>query len=453
MNPFKILPIVLLLACGTKTTQDTDSVCVAPVAEAGSDVAISLGQAVNLDATQSDWCDKYTEQLSFNWSFASVPSESSINDSALSDNRSPTAITPSFIPDVVGEYILALQIDDGSSVSSEDFVVVSVQAGNLAPVADCGGSYTGEIGSLVTLDAMNSSDPEGFSLSYDWSLIGPACSSLTSGDIYNGANVNPSFVPDCDGMFIVSLIVNDGSQWSDPAICSVDVASTNRAPISNAGKSEDLGGCADSNITLNGYGSYDLDGDQLTYAWSLLSAPSGSAVSNASISDVSSPSPAFTWDIPGSYTLQLQVYDGALWSAPDVVTYTIGDIAQNNRPIANAGENETVSVSASCEESSSYSSASCEDCSETTFELNASESLDPNGDRMTYMWSETTGNLTSINGVLVSPTSAVTEVIIPSQSASTSSDVTYSFEFSLTVQDCERSDDDTVSITYTCSGN
>ena len=73
--------------------------------------------------------------------------------------------------------------------------------------------------------------------------------------------MQPSFVPDCDGVFIVYLIVNDGSQWSDPAICAVNVASTNRAPIADAGESQDLGGCASSSISLNGYGSYDLDGD------------------------------------------------------------------------------------------------------------------------------------------------------------------------------------------------
>jgi hypothetical protein len=448
-----LLPFLILFGCGEKVTQDTDSQCVAPVAEAGSDVVANLGQPVTLDAADSAWCSQYAESLSFTWSFSSVPSDSSVNDSALSDNRSPTAINPTFIPDVVGEYVISLRLDDGTNVSAEDFVVVSVQAGNLSPIADCGGAYSGEIGGLVTLNGQSSMDPEGQYLTYDWSLSGPVCSSLTSADIYNGSNDKPSFVPDCDGMFIVSLVVNDGSQWSDPAICSVDVASNNRTPIADAGESQDLGGCANSSLPLNGFGSYDLDGDPLTYAWSVVTAPTESTASDASFSSTSAAVTSFTWDVPGTYTFQLQVYDGSLWSAPDVVSYTIGDIAQNNRPIANAGENQSVTASGSCESSSSYSSASCSDCPETRFELSAAASLDPNEDALTYEWSETTGTLETINGTLLSSSSAITEVVVPPQEASTTSNTTYSFEFELEVQDCERSDSDNVIITYTCSGN
>lgn len=447
-----ILPLAFV-ACGEKSTQDSDSQCVAPIAEAGSDVVQSLGQAVALNGTQSSWCSTNAEDVIFNWEFASVPSDSSVNGSVLTDNQSPTAITPSFVPDVVGEYVLSLRIDDGGVLSAEDFVIVSVEAGNIAPVADCGGEYSAEVGSMVTLNGQNSTDPEGQVLTYDWSLSGPACSTLTSSAIYNGSNVKPNFVPDCDGVFIVSLIVNDGSQWSDPDICPVNVASTNRAPFANAGESQDLGGCASADISLNGYGSYDLDGDVLTYLWSVLSAPTDSTVSDASFSSTSSPVPEFTWDVAGSYMIQLQVHDGSQWSAPDVMTLTIGDIAQNNRPIANAGDNQVVSVSGACESSSAYSAGSCSDCPETTVDLSAAESLDPNGDILQYSWSETTGTLSAIGGTFTSSSAAVTEVVIPAQAASLSSNTTYSFEFELSVQDCENSDDDTVTVTYTCSGN
>ena len=447
-----ILPLAIV-ACGEKSTQDSDSQCVAPTAEAGSDIVQSLGQAVALNGAESTWCSTNAEDIGFLWEFASVPSDSSVNDSVLTDNQSPTAITPSFVPDVVGEYVLSLRIDDNGILSAEDFVIISVEAGNIAPVADCGGEYSAKVGSMVTLNGQNSSDPEGQVLTYDWSLSGPSCSTMTSSSIYNGSNVQPSFVPDCDGVFIVSLIVNDGSQWSDPAICSVNVASTNRPPIANAGESQNLGGCAPSSISLNGFGSYDLDGDQLTYLWSVLSSPTDSTVSDTSFSSSSAPVPEFTWDVAGSYMIQLQVYDGDQWSAPDVMTLTIGDIAQNNRPIANAGDNQVVSVSGSCESSSSYSAGSCSDCPETTVDLSAAESLDPNGDALQYSWSETTGTLDAIGGSLVSSSAAVTEVVIPAQAASISSNTSYSFEFELLVEDCENSDDDTVTLTYTCSGN
>ena len=130
----------------------------------------------------------------------------------------------------------------------------------------------------------------------------------------------------------------------------------------------------------------------------------------------------------------------------------IGELEQNIRPIANAGEDQIVNVSASCDSATSYSSATCSDCPETTFEITAAASIDPNDDVLQYSWVETTGTLESVAGTLVSPSSAVTEVVIPPQ-APNSSTSTLSFEFELEVEDCERSDTDDVNITYTCTGN
>ena len=137
------VPLVLV-ACGGKSTLDSDSSCVAPVAEAGTDITQSLGQAVTLNGTQSTWCSSNTEDVSYIWEFASVPSDSSVNDSVLTDNQSPTAISPAFVPDVVGEYVISLRLDDNGVISAEDFVIVSVAAGNLEPIADCGGEYTAQ---------------------------------------------------------------------------------------------------------------------------------------------------------------------------------------------------------------------------------------------------------------------------------------------------------------------
>ena len=44
-------------------------------------------------------------------------------------------------PDVTGEYVLSLQVNDGVTVSNIDYVIVSIVTGGTAPVADCGGSY------------------------------------------------------------------------------------------------------------------------------------------------------------------------------------------------------------------------------------------------------------------------------------------------------------------------
>ena len=51
-------------------------------------------------------------------------------------------------------------------------------------------------------------------------------------------------------------------------------------------------------------------------------------------------------DLPGMYTLQLQVLRWNTMVGPDVVNINVGDVAQNNRPIANAGDNQVINVSA-----------------------------------------------------------------------------------------------------------
>ena len=62
------------------------------------------------------------------------------------------------------------------------------------------------------------------------------------------------------------------------AVCSVDVASSNRIPVADAGSSQSMG-CSNSELPLNGY-VYDLDGDPLTYEWSVVSIPQDSLVDN-----------------------------------------------------------------------------------------------------------------------------------------------------------------------------
>ena len=75
-----------------------------------------------------------------------------------------------------------------------------------------------------------------------------------------------------------------------------------------------------STVQLNGAGSSDADGNPLTYAWSFVSKPAGSA---AVLSNPSVVNPTFVADKSGSYVVQLIVNDGLVNSAPDTVTVTV----------------------------------------------------------------------------------------------------------------------------------
>ena len=427
----------------TKSTAlDSSETCKAPIADAGEDATVGLGQPVFLNAVNSQWCSDYDDNVVFIWSFVSVPTQSAVTEDSLSANRTIAAMSPQFTPDVTGDYVVSLQVSDGLSVSDADFIVVEVVAGDAPPTADCGGTYEGDVGQLVTLDGSASSDPESADLTYAWTLTPPNCSELTSDSIYNEGTSAPSFVPDCSGIFVTTLTVSDGNHWSDPVICSVDVGAENRIPTADAGKTLDLGGCAGNPVQLNGYGSFDADGDRLIYAWALVSAPADSAVTDANFSDVGSPNPEFTWDVIGSYTFQLQVYDGVAWSAPDLVDLVVGDIANNIRPIANAGDSVDIEATANCQ-ATSYSSE-CADCAPYTVMLDGSASTDLDGDQLNFSWTEASGVLNIAN-----PQAALTPAVIPTQVVNAN----LSFEVSLTVSDCERSDDDTTFINYTCNSS
>ena len=416
------------------------------MADAGDNISTTLGSTVQLDGTGSSVCSRYADQAIYTWTLLSAPTTSAVDESSLSDNETPTATQPMFTPDEVGAYSFQLVVSDPTAQSAPDVVVVTVTSGDAAPIADCGGPYEGQVDEAVQLDGTGSSDPEGAALEYTWALSGvPDCSALDSSDIYNGASSTPTVVPDCDGIFTVSLVVSDGANYSEPAECYIDVASENRAPVADAGENTDYGACADNPLTLDGYGSYDPDGDPITYRWSVVSVPTDSAAGDDNFDDPTSPEPRFTWDVEGTYIFQLEVDDGSLPSAPDTVTITIAGEGDNHAPLANAGMDQTVEKTADCT-SASYV-WTCEDCEEATVDLDGTGSRDPDGDTLSYYWSESTETMSFTNRFGV-----MTTGVIPAQPAEYGTDSTTEFTVTLDVADCQETDSDTLTITYTCTG-
>jgi hypothetical protein len=443
-----VTALVVLTACRTEKGADTAPAvtCDAPVADAGGDATITLGNAVTLDGGASRYCADREATLSYVWAFESVPTDSIIDSSALSDNQTASAAQPSFTPDVVGDYTLSLVLDDGTEISASNYVVVTVVSGDQKPVADCGHDIETRVGQSGQLDGSASYDPEGAALEYTWTVFDrPTCSGLTEGSIYNSAGPTPYIVPDCAGIFNVSLVVSDGVNYSAPSICTVEAVTENARPIASAGNSLDLGACADNPFALDGTGSYDPEADPLTYTWSLYAAPGDSTASDSNLDDPTAAAPSFAWDVPGTYTFQLQVNDGEWDSAPDLVSITIGETIDNRAPIANAGESQTIENEADCA-SSSYV-WTCDDCSQVNVEVDGSASRDPDGDTLSYTWSESTGTVN-----FTARYSAISDAVVPAQPATYGTATSVTYDLTLSVADCEESDSDSVQITYSCEG-
>ena len=441
------LGVSALVGCPVKDQTlnpgETAAACTSPTASAGVDQTGAPGVVVTLDGSGSVVCDGSTP--SYVWTLETVPTDSQVDAGSLNltDPSKPT-----FTPDAVGAYVFSLTVADATGATSQqDLVVVNISSSSSKPTANCGGNLTAEVDQRVDLDGAASTDPEGMPLSYSWTLSAiPDCSTLSNGDVYNGTSSLAAFVPDCAAVFVVSLAVSDGEVWSDPAYCAITVGSGNQAPIADAGSSTALSPCTEHHFELNGYGSYDPEGAALTYEWSLVSGPSGSTATDASFNDRTLPAPTFEWDIAGEYTFELQVNDGTQDSPPDVVVLTFQDVDGNALPIANAGEDETISREPECETASYV--FTCEDCPADDVTLDGTASDDPvDGDELQFRWSDPSGELT-----LDSPNSATTRVVTPSFPSERNVTETRSWTVDLEVSDCADSASDSVTITYTCTG-
>jgi len=92
----------------------------------------------------------------------------------------------------------------------------------------------------------------------------------------------------------------------------------NQPPIANAGVAQTVS--VGTKVTLNGSGSYDPDGQSVSYQWKMQSKPTGSAATLAKPRTVS---PSFTSDLAGNYVARLVVTDSrGLSSSASNVTIT-----------------------------------------------------------------------------------------------------------------------------------
>jgi hypothetical protein len=323
---------------------------IAPTANAGSAQNVVVGSTVTLNGSGSS--DANGDPITYGWSFVSKPSSSS---AALAN---ATTVNPTFVPDVSGTYVVRLIVSDGSLSSAATTVTVTAATVNIAPVANAGTAQNVVVGSTTTLNGAASSDANGDPITYAWSFVSkPSNSSAT---LTSSNTVNPTFVPDVAGSYVVRLIVNDGSLSSTATTVTVTASTANIAPVANAGTAQNV--VTGSVVSMNGTASNDANGDTLTYLWSFTSKPSGST---ASLSSSTSATPTFTADKAGSYVLSLTVNDGSLSSAPSTVTVTASNA--NLAPVANAGSSQNVYVG-------------------TTVSLNGANSYDPNGDSLLYAW-------------------------------------------------------------------
>jgi hypothetical protein len=175
-----------------------------PTANAGADQTVKTGAVATLNGSNSSDADN--DPLTYQWTLTRPEGSSSL----LSNSSSSTA---QFSPDIDGTYTLTLIVNDGKVNSSPDNVLVTAVS-NFPPIANAGPDQTVNSGEVVYLDGRNSSDADGDSLTYYWTIEHPEGSSAP---LYiNYITGLARFTPDINGIYALTLIVNDGKVNSAP---------------------------------------------------------------------------------------------------------------------------------------------------------------------------------------------------------------------------------------------
>ncbi len=154
-----------------------------------------------------------------------------------------------------GVHTVTLSVDDGNGGMGSDTVDITV---NQIPVANAGLDQLVTVApgdtAMVTLDGSGSSDPDGDPLTYAW-----------TNSFGNVMGVMPT-VTLAAGVHVITLTVDDGKGGSDADTVEITV---NQAPVAVAGPNQvtEVPPGKTAAVTLGGAGSFDPDGDALTFTW------------------------------------------------------------------------------------------------------------------------------------------------------------------------------------------
>jgi K319L-like, PKD domain len=366
---------------------------------ANADLLTSVGASVSLSGGASTDADG--DILTFRWTLTERPAASQL---VLT---SPTSSIIDVTPDALGRYTVSLRVTDARGAFADKNVTLVVD--NTAPTPRVLISATFQatpitqptkdvsVGSVLILDASNSTDPEGQPITATFSLLDRPASSTATLTVQGKT---ARMVADVPGVFRIAARGQDPAGAYFETIHVFDAV--NRAPdpiviasvtaeAVNSG-SNAIAASVGYTVVLDGSRSSDPEAGTLTGAWQLLSRPAGSA---AQLSQTAGTSTQFSIDALGTYLVRLTVTDPQGAAA----YYTTQINATNRRPIADIASNATPVALPS--------GPTVRVPINTELTLRGTGSRDADGDVLTYLWSLVLRPAGSIAG-LSAPNSEVT---------------------------------------------
>jgi hypothetical protein len=346
---------------GTNTAIDTVTIDVnrdddAPSANAGSDQSVDEGDTVTL---QGSGTDPEGVPLTYTWVQTSGPAV------VMSDANAaqPTFEAPHGLTNVTLGF--QLTVSDGVN-TSVDTVSILVNRDNDAPIVDAGPHQVVDENDTVQLSAAIT-ETDGQATQIIWKQISGPTVTLTGANTATPTFVAPEGLTNTQVVF--QAIVSDGSFVTTDTV-TVDINRDDDAPTANAGPDQTV--TEATVVTLSGSGS-DPEGVGLTYTWTQVSGPT------VAISNANSTTPTFVAPnelVNTDLVFQVAVSDGVNVS---VDTVTIHVNADDDAPLVDAGANQTV-----------------DENDPVTLTATAT---DPEGEGLTYTWSQVSGPTVALTGV------------------------------------------------------
>jgi hypothetical protein len=329
-----------------------------PRANAGEDRMVEGRTPVSVSGTATD---DDNDAITYAWT--QDPADVVMVEATGADTNTLSFVSPDVKQPAVLHFTLTATANGETSSDTVDIMVRP----DRSPAVNAGVDQMVNGRAPVSLYG-SASDPENDSITYVWAQSATDVPQVT----LTGANTaTPSFMsPDVKMETVLHFtltVTANGLTTAD------EVSVTVRAdgmPVANAGTDRAVN--AREAVSLEGFGS-DPDGDAVTYAWTQVDGPT------VELTGATTATPSFNApDVrnPTTLTFKLTVTANGL-TAEDTVSITVRKF--NRRPVGRGP-------------------AAFEEREGTAIMLDASTSTDPDGDALSYRWTQTGGPQVQVTG-------------------------------------------------------
>ncbi len=340
-------------------TVNPTSVNQSPIVSAGPDRTIFLPiNTVQLSGSASDPDGTIVSRA---WTQVSGPA------GAVLVNATTTLLTVNNL--VEGVYIFRFTAtDDQSSTGSDEArVTVNAATANQSPFANAGANQTIKLPTNSVILNGTGNDPDGTIAAYNWAkLSGPSCTLVNE----NTASLTVTNMVEGTYQFMLTVTDNLGATGSGQVLVTVLPATTNLAPVVNAGININVVLPTNTAVLT---GTTTDDGTIAAVLWTKLSGPTvtmaGNTTTTLSLSDL----------VEGNYVFQLTATDDeGLTNSDNAAVSVFSAAASNLPPVVDAGGDRSIQLP------------------ENSIKIIA-EAFDPDGIISSYLWTQTGGNVVTID--------------------------------------------------------